>query len=279
MTVPNDDSGGQSATDPAHSTRTLAALLVGSLLALLLSAAAPAIELDSGLALVAWSVSLSGGYLGIPVVLVLGVAWLSATGTFSGSRPSMAALLTGVLLGVLGATAWSNQHVLKPAVAAARPNIQELARLNVIRSAEGFYATGDKDHRTQELRHLFNTQPASALLPKLHPLIREHWLIETGHSFPSGHTLASVTIATAFTLLGFRLRSRPHWLTWVLLPWAVLVGWSRYLLRVHSTADITCGGLLGILLGLLVYGIVLRWLKLQQTTNQTLNDRQARTTI
>jgi phosphatidylglycerophosphatase B len=279
MTGVRDDSGGERATDRWGSTRSAAAFLVATLLALILSAAAPAIELDSKLALAAWAVSLSGGYLGIPVVLVLGIAWLCTTGNYFGSRTAMAVLLTGVLLGVLGGANWSNEHVLKPAVASARPHIRELARLCVIPTPEEFYAMGDEERRTRELRHLFNTQQAAGLLPKLHPLIREHWLVETDYSFPSGHTLASVTIATAFTLLGFRLRPRPGWLIWLPLPWAVLVGWSRYLLQVHSTADITGGGLLGILLGLLVYRSVLWWLNHQRDENQTLNDHTTRTTI
>jgi phosphatidylglycerophosphatase B len=274
MTGPHESGGDRETrpsppTRPTRSHRTPAALLVGSLLALLGSAAAPAIELDSGTALAAWAVSLSGGYLGIPVVLVLGIAWISCTGSFPGRRKAMALVLTGVLLGVLGAAAWSNDHVLKPAFAVPRPHLKELARLCVIPSTPEFYAMGDRDWRTEDLRHLFTTQPAAALLPKLHPLIREHWLVETGYSFPSGHALASFTVATAFTLLGFRFRPRPEGLLFLLMPWAVLVGWSRLLLQVHSTADITGGGLCGILLGLLVYRIVLWWLNFRQVANQS----------
>ena len=60
----------------------LAILLAGSLLALLATAAAPAINLNSSLALAAWAVSASGGFVGTPVVLVLGIAWLTCAATF-----------------------------------------------------------------------------------------------------------------------------------------------------------------------------------------------------
>ena len=259
------DSADARTSGPTPPRRRAAALLVISLLALLAAAAAPAIELDSWLALAAWAVSASGGRVGIPIVLVLGVAWLAGTGSHSGNRPMLALLLLGTLVGVLAAAAWGNETLLKPAVGAARPNIRELARLGVIPSADEFYRMGDKQRRTEELRQLFTTEPAASLLPDLHPLIREHWLVETGHSFPSGHTLASLTLATVFTLLGLRLRARPVWLVWVFLPWAILVGWSRQLLQVHSTADISCGGLIGVVLGLLVTWIVVGWLRRQPT--------------
>ena len=239
----------------------LGLLMAGSLLALLASAAAPAINLNSSLALTAWAVSASGGFVGTPVVLVLGVAWLTFTGRFAGRRRSTALALLASLVGVLAAQAWINERVVKPAFGAARPNIQELANLGVIRSAEEFYLMDTKKQRTEELGHLFNTEPAASRIPDLHPLVRAHWLAKTGHSFPSGHTLATVTLATVFTVLSSRFGGRPHWMTWLFLPWAGLVGWSRHLLRVHSTADICCGCLAGMILGLMIAWVLLQWLE------------------
>lgn len=279
MTGPLTNSTTAQAADLAPLARRLAAALLVSLLALVATVAVPPIELDSGLALVAWAISASGGRAGTPIMLVLGVAWLVSTGSYSVSRRVLAVVVLAGLVGVLGAAAWGNEHVLKPAVGAARPNILELARLGVIPSADEFYRMGDKDRRTRELRSLFATEPAASLLPDLHPWVREHWLHETGYSFPSGHTLATVTLATCFTLLGLRLRGRPSWLVWGFLPWAILVGWSRYLLRVHSTADITCGGLIGVVLGFLAAWVVLGWLNRRSTRNQTLKDHLGPTTI
>ena len=239
----------------------LGLLMAGSLLALLATAAVPAINLNSSLSLAAWAVSASGGFVGTPVVLVLGVAWLTFTGGFAGRRRSTALALLASLVGVLAAQAWINERVVKPAFGTARPHIRELANLGVIRSVEAFYLMDTKGKRTEELGHLFNTEPAASRVPDLHPLVRAHWLAETGHSFPSGHTLATVTLATVFTVLGFRVGGRPNWLAWLFLPWAVLVGWSRHLLRVHSTADICCGGLAGMILGLLLVWLVLQWLE------------------
>ena len=263
MTAPVDDSAHPQMTLPAAATTRLAVVLVGSLLVLGLTALSPAIELDSWLALVAWAVSASGGWLGVPVVLALGVGWIATTGTFSRSRSAVAVLLLFGLGMALVSSARCNEHLLKPTIGVPRPNFHELARRGVIPSASDLYQVGDKQQRTEELRNRFTTESSARLLPRLHPLIREHWLVHTGYAFPSGHALASFTLATAFTLIGLRLGGRPTWVTWTFLPWAILVGWSRHLLRVHSTADISAGGLIGIVLGLLIAHALTGWINRQ----------------
>ncbi len=264
---------------PLRLPRSVVAMLAGSLVALLATDAAPAIELDSWLALVAWAVSGSSGFAGTPVVLGLGVAWLASCESFLGKRLVISTLVLTALLVVLGTASFANQRLLKPAVAATRPHIRELARLGIIRPANDFYAIGDREHRTRNLRHLFQTQPATALLPKLHPLIREHWVTTTNHSFPSGHTLAAFLLATTFTLLGSHLEPRLPQLTRTFLPWAVLVGWSRTLLRVHSTADVAVGAVLGMALGCLAACIIAKIISRHTTKHQTLNQQQHQTTI
>ncbi len=264
---------------PLWPTRSLAAMLAGSLVVLLATDAAPAIELDSWLALAAWAISGSSGFAGTPVVLGLGIAWLASCESFLGKRLMISTLVLTVLLAVLGTATFANQRLLKPAVAATRPHIRELARLGIILPANDYDPIGDQEHRTKELRHLFQTQPADPLLPKLHPLIQEHWVTKTNHSFPSGHTLAAFLLATTFTLLGSHLEPRLQQLARTFLPWAVLVGWSRTLLRVHSTADVAVGALLGIALGCLAAWIIAKTITPHTTQNQTLNQQQHQTTI
>ncbi len=65
------------------------------------------------------------------------------------------------------------------------------------------------------------------------------------HSFPSGHAARAMTIA--FMGLGL---GKPLWF-FVLLVWAVLVGWSRVALRLHYFSDVLVGWLVGALSGIL----------------------------
>ena len=93
-------------------------------------------------------------------------------------------------------------------------------------------------------------------------VVCRHWIKEVGYSFPSGHSLNAMSFATFFlalalaTLTGWRLR-----LACLVVPWAVLVCFSRTVLRVHTPLDITAGGLEGLALGALAFLVVRKVLR------------------
>ncbi len=68
------------------------------------------------------------------------------------------------------------------------------------------------------------------------------------YGFPSCHAANTFALAT-FLILYFRTRLA----AFVLLPWTVLVGYSRIYLGVHYPGDILCGMCLGGLFGLSFY--------------------------
>ncbi|MFM6924559.1 MAG: phosphatase PAP2 family protein [Ferruginibacter sp.] len=71
----------------------------------------------------------------------------------------------------------------------------------------------------------------------------------TGNSgFPSGHTATAFAIAT---VLAFMIRNKKWQL--LILPAAVLVGYSRIYLAQHFLLDVIAGALLGSISGLLAY--------------------------
>ena len=223
----------------------------------------PEIALDGTLALVAHGVAESGGWRGAPIVVALGLL-LVVTRPGRAARDRVRELLVGgAALGLLlGGYAALNEHVLKPSRAAARPNIEELAQSGALGlSADDFYALGNKEDRREYLGELLRAPGFHAV--ELHPRIREHWIEETGYSFPSGHATAAFTTLTFFLgvglvgLRGWRLR-----LLAVLGPWAIAVCYSRPLLRVHSAADVATGAAqgigLGVLAALLVYALAMR---------------------
>ena len=219
--------------------------------------AAPFFDLDGPLAAVAWWLSLSGSKYGLPVVIAaLLVLFATRPGGLLMVR-LREALALALGLGVLvGGSAWLNEHVVKPAASVPRPDIQLLAADGILKlSPMAFYALGDKAARSRYLDQVLDAPPASL---GLSPAVRDHWVKETGYSFPSGHSLSSMLVATAFFALAVLLlpSSRRRWV-YVLIPWALAVCYSRAVLRVHAPLDIVSGAVVGMLLGVLTF-LVLR---------------------
>jgi len=68
-----------------------------------------------------------------------------------------------------------------------------------------------------------------------------HDVSHVGSSFPSGHTIAAVSVATVIAR-----RYRNHrWVPWVAYGLAGTIGFSRISLRTHFPSDVFLGGILG----------------------------------
>ena len=80
----------------------------------------------------------------------------------------------------------------------------------------------------------------------------KHWELETGFSFPSGHSLNVFLFAVfiAFLIQGLFARGK-RWV-WIPFLWAGAVCLSRIAVGAHSPLDVTVGSLLGGLVGSLV---------------------------
>lgn len=212
------------------------------------------ISLTSLLAVTAYWVAESGGTWGIPI---LGILLTALVVTRPGLSPKqrLREVLTIVLIvvGFLGGGALLNEHVIKPTFAMPRPNILELATqppdAPVLKlSTEAFYALPGKAARSEYLRGVLTPE-----VP-LHPLIREHWIAETGFSFPSGHSFSALFFATFFLAMGLTLcEGKRRWGVYWLPVWAAAVCFSRILLRVHSPTDVCVGAVEGIVVGGLGY--------------------------
>ncbi|MFV8751301.1 phosphatase PAP2 family protein [Nannocystaceae bacterium ST9] len=219
----------------------------------------PAVALDGPVARGAVWVADSGSAAVVPwVALILLAIVVTRPGLPLRTRGLEAVVLLGLLLLALGGMSWANEHLIKPAMAIPRPNIVELADQGVLGlSPDEFYALGDKPDRSAYLAERL-AEPSA---PPLAAEVREHWLVETGYSFPSGHSLAAMTFSAFFLTLALSyLDRRRRRLVFLILPiWALAVIASRPLLRVHSALDIGVGACEGVVIGLLSV-MLARWL-------------------
>jgi len=70
------------------------------------------------------------------------------------------------------------------------------------------------------------------------------------YGFVSSHAANTLSLAT---FLYLACNDNMRWLKFVMLPWAVLIAYSRVYLGAHYPLDIVGGWFLGILLGILAY--------------------------
>ena len=154
---------------------------------------------------------------------------------------------------ILGAFAVTNEFVTKPYVAAPRPYVLKLEAEGLL-EADAFYALPDKKTRSLLLSETMKEHAENPLVQSLDPKVRAHWELETGFSFPSGHSLNAFLLAVFIAFLIRHLFAKgKHWV-WIPFVWAGSVCLSRIALGVHSPLDVTVGSLLGGLVGCVVLG-------------------------
>ena len=103
------------------------------------------------------------------------------------------------------------------------------------------------------------------------------------YGFVSSHAANCFSVAVFLSLVatgGRRRKAAPQKKEYAILPylmimWAVLVGYSRPYLGKHYPGDVVCGAILGVAIGALVYFIyckVLSWIQRRTSSNVSSND-------
>ena len=258
------------------------------------STSPPYFDLTGGVGVFAHLMALSAGSDWGPWVVLFLMALVVSRPGRSVKQRLLAFLVIGIaVLAVQGGGSWLNEVGLKEYVREPRPHIKQLARApagttpgsSILGlSAEAFYDTTVAARRaylcdisgydeiepaSRHCRVAASAAPASSRTYcfeeyadtdlHLHPRVCRHWISTTGgFSFPSGHAYAALFLATFFLGLALSLLSgwRLRFFQFLVVPWTVLVAYSRPILRVHSPLDITVGGLLGLVFGLLAFLVV-----------------------
>ena len=237
------------------SLRRFALVVAIAYLGVLASFVLPEIALDGWLAALSVRIADSSSVQQLPVFTVVILAVIvSRPGIDRRRRIIEAGAITAMLLVILAGNAALNEHFIKPSFAIPRPNLVALADQGALGlGVDEFYALGDKQARSEWLA----SQLAELSEPRLSPIVREHWAIETGYSFPSGHATASMTFASLMLAIGVCWTQGWRRTVTMLLPlWAICVVFSRPLLRVHTSLDVSVGAAIGIGLGVVGFAVL-----------------------
>ncbi len=215
-------------------------------------------QLNTPLTEIALWFSASGHFPWVALVAMTALIFLLSSKDLSTRTKTSMALFTLFINAVLaGGGAWFNENIVKEHFRHPRPDIEYLSgpagNGPLGMTAMEFYQgragqARTKLQRSDVLRQALKQNYADL---SLSAGVREHWINETGYSFPSGHSFAAMFFASYFLALGLTyLCGWRKYMFYLLLPWAVAVCYSRLVLRVHTPLDITVGGLEGLILGI-----------------------------
>ena len=192
--------------------------------------------------------SQSGGVYGTTLlVLVLCGAFASIR---SGQKKKLIAFVGSFSFFtlVLGGVAFTNEYGLKPLLHQPRPShlyLLQPARQDTTLIPQFYRNTVEQ--RRAYLLHFIQSHPDK--VKAISPAVLNHWVMEAGYSFPSGHAQNAFLLATILVFWLVRALP-PHKYYWLAVPltWAVLVSLSRVALGVHAETDVAAGAAAGLLL-------------------------------
>lgn len=237
-------------------------------------------DLTSAWHVAAYWLSQSAGPIGMPLwnLPVIIVLMVKSTPDVKKRILWTSVALVSLIIFLAGGAQF-NERVIKPYFKNPRPNIVELLNGEDYKITYSvFYDETDKEKRRNYLRQLINGDFKSRHGFDIHPLIAEHWIHETGFSFPSGHSFASMMFAT-FCLVWVTRRRLPFrpWL--ILIGWSVAVCYSRCILRVHWPVDIFFGAMQGMIVGSVLSYVLFSVLKAKEKNAQAVCRIESYSTI
>ncbi|MBO1520258.1 phosphatase PAP2 family protein [Oceanisphaera pacifica] len=209
----------------------------------------PLLDLNEIPALLAYSLTLTISKLGIALTLIA----LSLLTLLRWRRRSgQLVVFFFCLMGALG-SAFITKSIAKEYFKEPRPYVVWLAEKGRLADSADFYA------QLPLIRERWVADGVKDMSDQQVPSwLKRHWQDEVSYSFPSGHSIAAMTMASFYCLL-LLYRQRSPWLVGGLAVWAVAVCYSRLLLGLHWPADILASSVLGVFFGTLGAWTFIYW--------------------
>ncbi len=150
----------------------------------------------------------------------------------------------------LAVFAYGNEHGTKKLIKLPRPShlymVEQTGQQVLLDSLYNL----SKDERQIAFKQLIqnNLQTFS----KIDARVLDHWVEESGFSFPSGHSFNAFLLASVLAFSIRHIRSKPRLNKYFMIPflWAAAVAVSRVAIGAHSALDVSVGGLMGLVTGL-----------------------------
>lgn len=210
---------------------------------------------DSGskLAVTAWFISATGGKYGTLGLVILACLFYTRLVEDPSQKIKTFVRSLATLLLTLGLFAWINEHLIKEELKIHRPSHHYVLSQLSPGFDENYFYTFESSRRKEIMDSIVHVNLHQ--LKGIDPIVLDHWIDESGYSFPSGHSFNSFLVAAilAFSMKYSRSRTARRF---YLAPyfWAVLVATSRVTIGAHSPLDVSFGAATGLLIGnLLLY--------------------------
>ncbi len=152
-----------------------------------------------------------------------------------------------VLVVLLSSFAYLNEHLIKTSIRASRPShIYIVKQTKFNEKLDSIYNLAENSRRVF-FRRVIAADTTS--FGSIDPRILDHWVEETGYSFPSGHSFNAFLLAGIIAFGIYQnMPNRRRWLCVIPLVWASLVALSRVALGAHSALDVSVGSAMGLIL-------------------------------
>lgn len=156
--------------------------------------------------------------------------------------------------GLLATFAFLNEHLVKPAAGLARPSHAYIIKqTNSTANLDSLYTLTEHSRRAF-FKNILDTDTVN--FKGIDARILDHWVEESGYSFPSGHSFNAFLLAS---ILAFSIYKSEHrkmkYLYFLPLVWALIVALSRVAVGAHSSLDVSVGAAIGLIISHLMLSI------------------------
>lgn len=192
----------------------------------------------------------SAGKVG--TILIVLIASYFYTIRFGSKREKAKIFFKSVLaLGLLlGAFAFFNENITKKALKSPRPCYTFVMEQSGITTKIDSLCNLNGQDRKLFLQHIIDSHVGS--FSKIDKKVLNHWIEESGYSFPSGHSFNAFLLAFIMAYSMYYSTNRIARFFYILpFIWANMVGLSRIAMGAHTPLDVSFGAAMGLLVAIL----------------------------